>query len=65
MNREELDRIIDRATNVSLSKADFQKLNTALHTMADRLTGKRSTEKDQCRSCQFGGPSAQSGARYR
>ena len=45
VNLEELDRIIDRATDAPLSKADGQKLKTALHAMADRLSGKRSTEK--------------------
>jgi transposase len=45
VNLDELDRIIDRATDAPLSKADGHKLKTALHAMADRLTGKRSTEK--------------------
>jgi transposase len=45
VNLDELDRIIDRATNVPLSKADGHKLKTALHAMAARLTSKRSTEK--------------------
>jgi hypothetical protein len=45
VNLEELDRIIDRATDAPLSKGDSQKLKTALHAMADRLTGNRSTEK--------------------
>src|ERR1700750_386083 len=45
VNLVELDRIIDRATDAPLSKADGQKLKTALHAMADRLSGKRSTEK--------------------
>jgi len=45
VNLEELDRIIDHGMDVPLSKADSQKLKIALHAMADRLTGKRSTEK--------------------
>jgi transposase len=45
VNLEELDRIIDRGTDAPLSRADSQKLKTALHAMADRLTGKRSTDK--------------------
>lgn len=44
VNLEELDRIIDRGTDAPLSKVDSQKLKTALHAMADRLTGNRSTE---------------------
>jgi transposase len=45
VNLEELDRIIDRGTSTPLSKADSRKLKAALHTMAERLTQKRSTEK--------------------
>jgi transposase len=45
VNLDELDRIIDRGTDAPLSKADSQKLKTALHAMAARLTGNRSTEK--------------------
>ena len=45
VNREELDLIIDRATQAPLSQAEGQKLKTALHAMAERLTWKRSTEK--------------------
>jgi transposase len=45
VNLDELDRIIDRATDAPLSKADGQKLKNALHALADRLSGKRSTEK--------------------
>jgi transposase len=45
VNLDELDRIIDRAADAPLNKADGQKLKTALHAMADRLSGKRSTEK--------------------
>jgi hypothetical protein len=45
VNLEELDQIIDRATNVPLSKADGEKLKAALHAMAERLSSNRSTEK--------------------
>lgn len=45
VNLDELDQIIDRATDAPLSPADSQKLKNALHAMAERLTGKRSTEK--------------------
>jgi transposase len=45
VNLDELDRIIDHGTNAPLSKADGQKIKAALHAMAERLTGKRSTEK--------------------
>jgi hypothetical protein len=42
---QELDRIIDRSTRAPLSEAESQKVKTALHAMADRLTPKRSSEK--------------------
>lgn len=45
VNLEELDQIIDRSTITPLSKADSERLKTALHAMADRLTAKRTTEK--------------------
>jgi transposase len=45
VNLDELDRIIDRGTNAPLSEADGQKIKAALHAMAERLTGNRSTEK--------------------
>jgi transposase len=45
VNLEELDQIIDRATDVPLSKADSEKLKAALHAMAERLSSNRSTEK--------------------
>jgi transposase len=45
VNLEELDQIIDRATDAPLSKADSAKLKTALHAMAERLSTKRTTEK--------------------
>ena len=45
VNLEELDQIIDRGTRAPLSEAEGQKLKTVLHAMAERLTGKRSTEK--------------------
>jgi transposase len=45
VNLEELDQIIDRATDAPLSKSDRAKLKTALHAMAGRLSTKRTTEK--------------------
>jgi hypothetical protein len=42
---EELDQIIDRATDAPLSKADREKLKAALHAMAERLSANRSSEK--------------------
>jgi hypothetical protein len=44
VNLEELDQIIDRATDAPLSKSDSAKLKTALHAMAERLSTKRTTE---------------------
>jgi transposase len=45
VNLEELDQIIDRSTQAPLSEAEGQKLKTAIHAMAERLTWKRTTEK--------------------
>jgi transposase len=45
VNLDELDQIIDRGTRAPLSESEGQKLKTALHAMAERLSGKRSTEK--------------------
>ena len=45
VNLDELDQIIDRGTRAPLSESEGQKLKTALHAMANRLTWKRSTEK--------------------
>jgi transposase len=45
VNLDELDQIIDRSTRSPLSESDGQKLKVALHAMAERLLGKRSTEK--------------------
>jgi len=45
VNLDELDQIIDRGMRAPLSPSDGQKIKTALHAMADRLAGKRSTEK--------------------
>ncbi len=45
VNLDELDQIIDRSTRAPLSESEGQKLKTALHAMAERLLGKRSTEK--------------------
>lgn len=42
---EELDRIIDRGRQAPLSESDGRKLKAALHTMAERFTANRSTEK--------------------
>src|SRR4030095_2464030 len=42
---EELDRVIDAAEDGPLSKADRQKLKTALHALVERLGQKRTTEK--------------------
>ena len=45
VNLDELDQIIDRSTRAPLSESEGQKLKIALHAMAERLLGKRSTEK--------------------
>jgi rubredoxin len=45
VNLEELDRIIEHGMRAPLSESDGQKIRTALHAMAERLTPKRSTEK--------------------
>jgi hypothetical protein len=45
VNLDELDQIIDRGTRAPLSESEGQKLKTALHTMAEKLVRKRSTEK--------------------
>jgi transposase len=45
VNLDELDQIIDRSTRSPLSESEGQKLKVALHAMAERLLGKRSTEK--------------------
>ena len=45
VNLEELDHIIDHGMRTPLSEAEGQKLKTALHAMAERLSWKRSTEK--------------------
>ena len=45
VNLDELDQIIDRGTRAPLSESEGQKLKTALHAMAKRLSWKRSTEK--------------------
>jgi transposase len=45
VNLEELDQIIDRGMRTPLKEAEGQKLKTALHAMAERLSWKRSTEK--------------------
>jgi transposase len=45
INLEELDGILDRSTTAPLSKAESQKLKTALHALAARIVQNRSTEK--------------------
>jgi transposase len=45
VNLEELDQIIDRGMRTPLNQSEGQKLKTALHAMAERLSWKRSTEK--------------------
>ena len=45
VNLEELDQIIDRGRQASLSESDGRKLKAALHAMAERLSANRSTEK--------------------
>ena len=45
VNLEELDQIIDRSTQAPLSQSEGQKLKTAIHAMAERLSWKRTTEK--------------------
>lgn len=45
VNLDELDQIIDRGRHAPLSESEGEKLKTALHSMAERLLQKRSTEK--------------------
>lgn len=45
VNLDELDQIIDRGMRAPLSESEGQKLKTAMHAMAERLSWKRSTEK--------------------
>ena len=45
INLEELDQLIDRSMQAPLSASEGGKLKTAMHAMADRLLGKRNTEK--------------------
>jgi len=45
VNLQELDQIIDRGMQAPLSDAEGRQIKTALHAMAERLQGKRSTEK--------------------
>lgn len=45
VNSDELDQIIDRSTQAPLSESEGQKLKTAIHAMAERLSWKRNTEK--------------------
>jgi transposase len=45
INLEELDQLIDRSMQAPLSASEGEKLKTAMHAMAERLLGKRNTEK--------------------
>ena len=45
VNLEELDELVDRSMQAPLSASEGQKLKTALHAMAERLLGNRTTEK--------------------
>jgi len=45
VNLEELDQLIDRSMRTPLNQWEGQKLKTALHVMAERLSWKRWTEK--------------------
>src|SRR5947209_8172776 len=45
VNLEKLDQIIERSTQAPLSESEGQKLKTAIHAMAERLSWKRTTEK--------------------
>lgn len=42
---EELDQLVDRSMQTPLSASEGQKLKTALHAMAERLLGTRTSEK--------------------
>ena len=42
---DELDQIIEHGMRAPMSEAEGEKVKTALHAMAERLMGKRSTEK--------------------
>jgi hypothetical protein len=46
VNLDELDQIIDRSTQAPLNQSEGQKLKTAIHAMAERLSWKRTTEKN-------------------
>ena len=45
INLGEMDRLLDEARTAPLSEPDCRKIKTALHTMAQALMAKRSTEK--------------------
>jgi transposase len=45
VNVEELDRILDSATQALMTASDCQKVKAAVHAMAERLVRKRSTEQ--------------------
>src|SRR5215210_1716010 len=45
VNLNELDQVLDHARAEPLNDSDYEKLRTALHTLAELLTLRRSTEK--------------------
>jgi len=45
VNLNELDQVLDHARAEPLSDSDYEKLRTALHTLAELLSRRRSTEK--------------------
>ena len=45
VNLNELDQVLDHARAEPLSDSDYEKLRTALHTLAELLSKRRSTEK--------------------
>src|SRR5215210_3189212 len=45
VNLNELDQVLDHARAEPLSDSDYEKLRTALHTLAELLSQRRSTEK--------------------
>lgn len=45
VNLNELDQLLDHARSEPLSESDYEKLRTALHTLAELLSQRRTTEK--------------------
>ena len=45
VNLNELDQLLDHARSEPLSESGYEKLRTALHTLAELLSQRRSTEK--------------------